>query len=103
MVRIKTAALMLCVIAAFLCLIKAAGGHDAPRGWSYDQECCSDRDCAPIPAKGIQALPDGSYMLPTGEVVGKEKIKRSQDEEYHLCRLPGGTHIFCLYVPPFGS
>ena len=92
---------LMCVAALLFSSVALA--HNAPRGWAYDLECCSDRDCAPIPAKGIQALPDGSYVLPTGEVVEKSKIKRSQDEEYHLCRLPGGTHIFCLYVPPFGS
>ena len=103
MIRFKTAFLVICTVAGFLALVKASGGHEAPRGWSYDHECCSDRDCKPIPAKGIQALPDGAYMLPTGEVVDKNRIKRSQDEEYHLCRLPGGTHIFCLYVPNNGS
>ena len=100
---IKNLTLAVIAAALFLALVKASGGHEAPRGWQYDQECCSDRDCKPIPAKGIQALPNGAYALPTGEVVDKSRIKRSQDEEYHLCRLAGGTHIFCLYVPPFGS
>lgn len=101
--RIKTAVLMILTVLGFLALMRAAGGHEAPRGWSYGPECCSDRDCAPIPAKGIVPMPDGSYLLPTGELVERAKIKRSGDEEYHLCRSPLNQHIFCLYTPPFGS
>lgn len=102
MMRLKTAALVLCAGLAFFWLTMA-WGHDAPRGWAYGLECCSDRDCAPIPAKGITPMPDGSYLLPTGELVEKSKIKRSGDEEYHLCRSEVNQHIFCLYAPPFGS
>ena len=98
----KVAILVTLAILAWLGL-KTAVGHEAPRGWVYGLECCSDRDCAPIPEKNVKPIEGGNYLLNTGEIVGPDKIKRSQDEDYHLCRSPHSGHIFCLYVPPMGS
>lgn len=59
MVRIKTAVLVLCAVAEFLMLVKAAGGHDLhhrAQSVSYsnwvnknNQGCCNDQDCHPLP------------------------------------------------------
>lgn len=80
----------------------SAQAHESPHGWQYDPECCSNRDCAPYPAKNVKQVP-GGYVIETGEFIENAKVKRSQDEEYHLCRHPTGSTIFCLYVPPQGS
>lgn len=84
-------------------LMAGACGVALPHSF-YDAECCSDRDCAPMPeSETPKPLPGGSWLLNTGEVVERAKVKWSPDGRYHLCRMPGGTHIFCLYVPPMGS
>jgi hypothetical protein len=88
----------LALVAGWFWLVFNTGtvfGH----GW-YDMECCSDNDCAPIDYEP-KPLQGGAYLLPTGEVVPREKVKWSKDERYHLCRI--GPVIFCLYVPPQGS
>jgi hypothetical protein len=84
-----------------LCIYILATAKVLPHSW-YDPECCSDRDCAPM-TYVPKPLPGGAYLLDTGEVVDRSKVKWSRDEHYHLCRNPGGGHIFCLYVPPQGS
>ena len=69
----------------------------------YPQECCSDRDCAPLAeSQTPKPLDGGDWLLTTGEVVPRAKVKWSPDGLYHLCRHTAG-HIYCLFVPPQGS
>jgi hypothetical protein len=91
--------LVVALIAGVILLVLSSAA--LPHSW-YDAECCSDRDCAPI-SYAPRPLPGGSYLLDTGEVVPRDRVKWSRDEHYHLCRMPGTGHIFCLYVPPQGS
>ena len=68
----------------------------------YPPECCSDHDCAPMPAATIpKPMDGGDWLLTTGELVPRSKVKWSPDGHYHLCRM--GETIFCLFVPPQGS
>jgi len=95
--------------------------HDAPatvaypNGWSYPTNCCSDRDCKPIPADAIRERPQGYVIRNTGEVVGygDGRIKISPDGEYHWCSqtvfskndkdmMTPFPHTVCLFVPPKG-
>jgi hypothetical protein len=78
-------------------------GHDAPSGWAYDAACCSDRDCAPLPEGSVQERADGFLLKTTGELVGRDKAKRGQDEYYHLCRSVYSKAIYCIYLPQRGS
>lgn len=94
--RYILAALILCAMPAY--------AHEAPSGWSYPAECCSDRDCAPLAeSETPKPLDGGAWLLSTGEVVQKSKVKFSPDGLYHLCRGVSGGMIFCLFVPPQGS
>lgn len=81
----------------FAVSIGVARGHS----W-YPPECCSDKDCAPLPANLIpKPLAGGDWLLTTGEIVPRSKVKWSPDGHYHLCQTPHTT--YCLFVPPQGS
>lgn len=87
--RFILAALLLCAVPAY--------GHS----W-YPHECCSDRDCAPLSeTETPKPLDGGAWLLKSGEIVTREKVKWSPDGLYHLCRSP--SVIYCLFVPPQGS
>jgi hypothetical protein len=92
---------VLAVAAMVFIFVVTMRGVALPHSW-YDPECCSERDCEPM-AYVPKPLPGGAYLLDTGEVVDRSRVKWSRDEHYHLCRNPGGGHIFCLYIPPQGS
>ena len=87
---------LLCVLA----VLTASMAH--AHSW-YPAECCSERDCAPLPENQTpKPLDGGAWLLSTGEIVPREKARWSPDGLYHLCRLPGGT-IVCIFIPPQGS
>lgn len=72
----------------------------------YSINCCSDNDCAPIKADDVTATARGWFVRRTGETlpyVGDERVKKSEDEDFHLCIVPWESHkVRCLYVPPMG-
>lgn len=81
--RLALAALVL------LCLsCQPAAAHDAPSGWHYPQECCSDRDCAPLDASRVREVPRG-YLIDGEFTVLHAATKDSPDGEYHACFVPG--------------
>lgn len=80
-----------------LALATAAQAHS----W-YPSECCSDRDCAPVPASTVREAPEGFTILPQGDFVPRGKEKFSPDGAYHVCRYPSGG-LICLFVPARGS
>jgi hypothetical protein len=81
-----------------------ATAHEAPSGWTYDMECCSDHDCRPERSE-VKATPLGWLVTSTGEIIryGDRRIHDSKDGEFHRCLMrrgvngPGMTR--CLYVP----
>jgi hypothetical protein len=79
--------------------------HQAPSGWQYPPECCSNQDCKPMADIDIpKPLPGGDWLLTTGEVVPRSKVKWSPDGHYHLCKLEWEPFTtYCLFVPPQGS
>jgi hypothetical protein len=88
------------VLAAAVMLLN---GDAAAHSW-YDESCCHDRDCHPIPCEQIEKLGDGwvwrdmatkhPYWFP------HDRLKASRDNACHVCvspkTVPGGI---CLYVP----
>lgn len=90
----------------------AALAHEAPAGWSYDWQCCNNRDCGPIPDEMVVPTSSGWYLLTTHETIpyGSPKIRKSQDGHFHQCIREGYSmpidpegHTLCLYTPGFGS
>lgn len=63
----------------------------------YSQECCSDRDCNPVPTTAVTEAPDGyhykHYVIPYKD----QRVKFSPDGQFHVCENP--YYLRCLYVP----
>lgn len=101
--HVEWLAWVLCAIVVVLAITKAPA-HDAPMGWEYEAECCHNQDCAPLPEDQTpKPLDGGDWLLKTGEIVPKSKVKYSPDGLYHLCRWHSNNAVLCLYVPPQGS
>ncbi len=79
-------------------LTPAAAAHDAPSGWRYPAECCSDGDCAPA----LLAIRnrDGSLTVTTkhGTATFPADFKHepSPDGEIHACFT--ASTLYCLYL-----
>lgn len=103
----------------------AAATPQQPMGWNYGWECCSAKDCAQAPAKGVTEGPNGvTVRLEPGEhpmllwpveitiPYGDPALKyESKDGLYHVCHdrqfiKPDGSHhtgrVICVYLPPRG-
>jgi hypothetical protein len=76
--------------------------HDAPSGWAYAPECCSNHDCQQIKDDDVSMVPGGWRIKATGEVFRQAETRMSKDGRFHRCSAQGriDTHTFCLYVPP---
>jgi hypothetical protein len=99
---VRAVASVACV--AFLSLASRAGAHDAPSGWSYAPECCSNRDCQQISDTDVSMVPGGWRIKATGEVIAQTQARQSRDGHFHRCSAEGRieTRTLCLYVPDFG-
>jgi hypothetical protein len=88
------------VVGAFL--FRPVGAHVAPSGWIYPLQCCSNQDCEPVHGAGVVEGPKGYVVQGTGETIGyqDERVKRSPDGEFHLCRFKRQLRTICLFVPP---
>lgn len=80
--------------------------HEAPKGWSYPWNCCSNQDCREATGEVLER-PEGYVIAGTGEVVpyGDKRVKDSPDGEYHWCAHKAGIDAgktICLFVPPKG-
>lgn len=91
--------------------------HDPndPGHW-YSTKCCNLRDCAPVKMKTVQSTPNGYLvtlspedhftLIPRGRTLVElipyddDKIKPSQDGDYHACVNATNMYLYCLYVPP---
>lgn len=83
-----------------------AYAHQAPTGWAYPVNCCSNQDCRQIEAKAVVETRFG-YRVPNGEEISyaDHRLKPSPDGKYHWCTIAGAatTGTVCLFVPPPGS
>jgi hypothetical protein len=82
--------------------VLSAHAHNAPNGWAYDAICCSNQDCAPAPSGAVHETNDGYLIVATGEMVARWDAKRSQDEDFHICRSQTSGRLLCLYAPVKG-
>ena len=98
-----------CTIGLFGMIVAAlpfvsASAHQAPTGWAYPLNCCSNQDCREVNATAISTRTEGYVIDRTGEVIGysDRRLKDSPDGHYHWCTV-GGTEAgatICLFVPP---
>jgi hypothetical protein len=84
--------------------------HMAASGWQYDAECCGVDDCVAMPKSRV-TMAGGTYTVvvmpgdhprakPGRYTIPKERVKISQDDDYHLCASPWS--IYCFYIPGGG-
>jgi hypothetical protein len=104
---INSKGLLVCAIfcALFIMAMTRSYGHQAPSGWTYPLECCSNQDCKPIPSRLVFESKEGFDIAPSegGGFVPRGKERVSPDGEYHLCRSQYSGTILCLFVPSRGS
>ncbi len=84
--------------------ITLADAHQAPTGWAYPLNCCSNQDCREVATEAISERTEGYMIGQTGEVIGyaDRRLKDSPDGQYHWCTSGGtdaGATIY-LFVPP---
>src|SRR5690349_12859091 len=92
--------LAVCIfVGLFIMLMTRSYGHQAPSGWSYDPFCCNGKDCAEIPTETVKPV-NGGYSVsltpadhpmvtkPHTLLVPYDKVKNSQDGQYHICLYP---------------
>src|SRR5262249_10986496 len=90
----------LCVLAAAVMLLNGAA---ATHSW-YDEKCCHDKDCHPVPWKKIEKIRDGCLWR---DVATKQRPcfphgrwHASHDDACHFCFSPlTRPSGFCFYVP----
>lgn len=101
-----------------LVVIAATAAH--AHSW-YDYDCCSDRDCEPVPFHSVSITEEGVHVkLEPGEhslvlegvdellLWGDVNIRQSQDGEHHACVAPAltdfedgrqvGDRLLCVYI-----
>lgn len=91
--------------------------HEAPSGWTYPIQCCSNADCREVDGpqaserkSSVQVRYDeerNEYVISTtGERIGQlgvdARVKMSPDGAFHWCSQKGkdDTPTICLFVPP---
>ena len=74
----------------------------------YEPECCSDKDCEPIPPETVQVTPSG--YLWAGILIPFAEARISMDRDYHVCRgqytgilIQPSMKKPCFYAPMGGA
>lgn len=62
----------------------------------YPHECCSDRDCAPVPASRVD-LVAGGYLIDGLHFVFERAVRVSPDGKFHACII--GSTLICFFAP----
>lgn len=88
---------------AILAMPTPAKAHQAPSGWQYPYECCSDHDCYQITRDDIEIVDDG-YLIKASrdhQIVPFSRAKASPDGGWHRCSVGGDPEAWtlCLFVP----
>lgn len=90
-------------------IVAAAVAACAASAWAHDwyaPECCSGRDCAPVPAHEVRLVATGYVVKtatsPAGEaLVPFAAARPSADERFHKCERAGV--LVCFFAPPVGA
>jgi hypothetical protein len=71
----------------------------------YDQDCCSDRDCRPVPCEEISNVAGGWIWRHGGWRIyfDKRNLRVSQDDGCHVCIITDDNSVLprgnCIYLP----
>lgn len=66
----------------------------------YPPECCSDRDCEPVPDGSVSRV-QGGYQF-EGQFIPDATVRTGQDLRFHACKSPSGT-LLCFFRPTTGA
>lgn len=88
--------------ALIVCSVIFCASSAAAHEW-YDAYCCNKRDCHEESGE-VVSTPEGYLVKRLGETVkyGSNKIRRSQDKNFHVCEYSqsyNGSVVRCLYFP----
>jgi len=70
----------------------------------YPRECCTDRDCKPVPCELTEGRIRGVAVIiytETGKNYYAEmrKVRPSPDDQCHVCIQSGTQNMRCVFVP----
>lgn len=90
-------------VAVGLISLSPGRAHEAPSGWSYPLECCSNHDCYEIAASEISVVAEG-YVIKSArepQVIPFNRARPSPDGRWHRCSVGGDPSAWtlCLFVP----
>jgi hypothetical protein len=73
----------------------------------YDQDCCQDQHCHPVPCEQIEAMTWGWIWHPLGQAAigfNRDSFKPSPDGNCHVCvnnmTASPALNGICIYLPP---
>lgn len=90
------------IVAAWLAMfVIPAFSHDAPSGWAYPIECCSNADCAELPSSRVKNVSTG-YLIDGKHLVPFKDARQSPDGLFHAC-FPTPDNLRCFFAPPPGA
>ncbi|CAN1565421.1 hypothetical protein MCEMSEM23_02899 [Rhabdaerophilaceae bacterium] len=92
-------------LTALVIMIVPAFAHS----W-YPIECCSEKDCFPVPISDVKLI-KGGWQLQDGTVVEHAEARPSPDGRFHVCRRQDGKGPLirmnkapaCFWAPVMGS
>jgi hypothetical protein len=94
----------LLIIFSLIFGVTSANSHD----W-YPLECCSEKDCAPIPDSDVELTNTGYRIKSTGEHIPYKAARMAPDGQYHVCRYTPSSPIIkpmerplCFWAPMTG-
>jgi hypothetical protein len=76
----------------------------------YPLECCSERDCYPVPVAKVKAV-SGGWLVEGSTFVRHQDARPSPDGQFHICRHQDGKGAMiaipgraaCFWAPIEGS
>ncbi len=76
------------LFAQCILLFALLAGPALAHSW-YPHECCSDRDCHPVPVEHVKTVV-GGWLLKDGTFIPFGDGRPSPDGRYHICRYDDG-------------
>lgn len=97
--------LAIAILAALIVFFghRRARAHDAPSGWAYPQDCCSNTDCHPVSCDALREV-DGGIQFLRFKFSGS-MVRRSGDGFCHVCighygPAPEHARPHCVFMAP---